>query len=92
MKIIEQYNDFEIEIIEIISAKYIGDYAVRIFFNDGSNKLVDFKHFLETSLHPSIHKYLNEEKFKQFEIIDGNLNWNNYDMIFPVYDLYNDKI
>ncbi|NVO02893.1 MAG: DUF2442 domain-containing protein [Bacteroidetes bacterium] len=92
MIIVKEYNDFQIDLIEIKSAKYIGDYAIRILFNDGLNRLVDFKSFLELSRHPSIHKYLDEDKFMQFEIIDGNLNWNNYDLIFPIADLYEGKI
>jgi hypothetical protein len=31
---------------------------------------------------------LDESKFKQFLILDGNLNWNDYDLIFPIADLY----
>jgi len=50
--------------------------------------LVDFKPFLELSLHPSIKKYLEGKRFKEFKIVDGNLNWNDYDLIFPVEDLY----
>ena len=92
MRIIEEYNDFQIELIEIKTAKYIGDFAIRLFFSDGLNRLVDFKPFLENSLHPSIRKYLDEDRFKQFQIIDGNLNWNNYDLIFPVNDLYQGKL
>ncbi len=92
MKIVEEYNRDYSDLIEIKSAEYIGDYAIRIIFNDGINRLVDFKAFLETSYHPSIRKYLDENKFKEFEIIDGNLNWNDYDLIFPIYDLYQGKI
>jgi len=92
MRIIEEYGDFQIELIEIKTAKYIGDFAIRLFFSDGLNRLVDFKPFLESSLHPSIRKYLDEDRFKQFQIIEGNLNWNNYDLIFPVYDLYQGKL
>ena len=92
MRIIEEYGDFQIEMIEIKTAKYIGDFAIRLFFSDGLNRLVDFKPFLESSLHPSIRKYLDEDRFKQFQIIGGNLNWNNYDLIFPVYDLYQGKL
>ena len=92
MRIIEEYDDFQIELIEIKTAKYIGDFAIRLFFSDGLNRLVDFKPFLESSLHPSIRKYLDEDRFKQFQIIEGNLNWNNYDLIFPVYDLYRGKL
>jgi hypothetical protein len=92
MRIVEEYNNFQIDLIEIKSANYIGDFAIRLFFNDGINRLVDFKPFLEASLHPSIRKYLDEDKFKQYKIVDGNLNWNNYDLIFPLEDLLNGNI
>ena len=92
MRIIEDYGNFQIDLIEIKTAKYIGDFAIRLFFNDGNIRLVDFKPFLENSLHPSIRQYLDETKFKQFQIIDGNLNWNNYELIFPIDDLYQGKI
>ena len=88
MRVVEDYIDVQTDLIEIKSAIYIGDYAIRIFFNDGVCKLVDFKIFLETSTHPSIKKYLDETKFKEFIILDGNLNWNDYDLIFPIADLH----
>lgn len=92
MKITKEYNNISVDLIEIKSAKYIGDYAIRILFNDGRNHLVDFKSFLESSLHPAIRKYLDEQLFMNFNIIDGNLNWNNYDLIFPVEDLYEGRL
>jgi hypothetical protein len=92
VKITEEYIESIDDIIEIISAKYIGDYAIRIFFSNGINKLVDFKPFLESSLHQSIRKYLDEKKFKNYKIIDGNLNWNDYDLIFPIEDLLEGKL
>jgi len=36
--------------------------------------------------------YLDESKFKEYKIIDGNLNWNDYDMIFPIEDLYQGRV
>jgi hypothetical protein len=92
VKITEEYTHYNVDVTEIKSVRYIGDFAVRIFFSDGVNKLVDFKPFLESSLHPSIRKYLNESKFKEYQIIDGNLNWNDYDMIFPIEDLYQGRL
>jgi hypothetical protein len=92
MRIVEEYNDLQVDIIEIKSAKYIGDFAIRIFFNDGKHRLIDFKPFLESSLHPSIRKYLDEKKFMNFDLIDGNLNWNDYDLIFPIDNLYEGRI
>ena len=88
MRIVEENIDVPTELIEISSAVFIGDYAIRIIFSDGLSKLVDFKAFLESSAHPSIRKYLDETRFKQFILLDGNLNWNDYDLIFPIADLY----
>jgi len=92
VKITEEYTHSGVDLIEIKSSRYIGDFAIRIYFSDGVNKLVDFRPFLESSLHPSIRKYLDESKFKEYQIIDGNLNWNDYDMIFPIEDLYQGKV
>lgn len=78
--------------LKIDSAKYLSDYAIRIKFSDGKEKLVDFKTSLSKSLHPSINKYLDEQKFSNFSLTDGNLNWNDYEMIFPISDLYNGRI
>lgn len=70
----------------------MSDYAIRIKFSDGHEKLVDFKPFLIKSLHPSIKKYLDENLFSNFSLTNGNLNWNDYDLIFPISDLYSGKI
>lgn len=92
MKIVVDYNMDEVQIIRIDSARYLGDFAVRLQFNDGTDRLVDFKPFLIKSLHPSIKKYLDETYFSNFQIVDGNLNWNDYDLIFSIWDLYQGKI
>ena len=94
MRIIVDYKDSEsgFNQLKIDSAKYLSDYAIRIRFSDGKERLVDFKPFLSKSLHPSIKKYLDENKFSNFSLTDGNLNWNDYDLIFPLSDLYNGQI
>ena len=92
MKIIVDYNQDELQTVSIKNAKYLGDFVIRIKFNDGVEKLVDFKTFLKGARHPSIKKYCNEKLFSNYLIVDGNLNWNDYDMIFPIGDLYKGKI
>lgn len=94
MKIIIDYKESESGFykLKIDSAKYLSDYTIQIKFNDGNERLVDFKPFLSKSLHPSIKKYLDEKKFSNFSLTDGNLNWNDYDLIFPISDLYNGQI
>ena len=94
MRIIVDYKDSESTFnqLKIDSAKYLSDYAIRLKFSDGNERLVDFKPFLSKSLHPSIKKYLDEKKFSEFSLTDGNLNWNDYDLIFPLSDLYNGQV
>ena len=94
MRIVIDYKDQEssLDQLKIESAKYLSDYVIRLKFKDGSDKLVDFNPFLFKSLHPSIQKYLDEEKFSNFSITDGNLIWNDHDLIFPIWDLYNGNI
>lgn len=94
MKIIEQYEDLDSksESINVSDAKYIGDFAIRLTFNDGHKQLVDFKPFLEQALNPTIKRYLDEEHFKEFKIVDGNLDWNDFELCFPISDLYENNI
>ena len=93
MKITTEYTDTTLsDVIEIKSATYINNFVIRIDFNDMISQFVDFKPFLNNSLHPSIRQYLDEDKFQQFVITDGNLNWNDYELIFPLIELYNGQI
>jgi hypothetical protein len=90
MKITVSYNqDSDPKIIAIKSAKYLGEYTLHIVFDDDTEKFIDFKSFLDKSQNPLIKKYLDQKLFSSYQIIDGNLNWNDYDLIFPVWDLYN---
>jgi hypothetical protein len=92
MKISVDYNKEETKSLKIEKANYIGDFTIRIKFNDGTEELVDFKPFLTKSVHPSIRRYLDEQLFSNFKIVDGNLNWNDYEMIFPIWDLYKGRV
>jgi hypothetical protein len=76
------------KVLQVIRAKYLKDYVVRVVFNDGTEKAVDFKSFLQKTTHPEIAKYRKENLFKKFRIESGNINWNDYDLIFPISDLY----
>lgn len=92
MKITEKYKKYSLKEFTIQTAHYIGDFAIRLIFDDGHQKLVDFKPFLEQAQHPGIRKYLNETQFKQFQIKNGNLDWNDFDLCFPISDLYYNTI
>ena len=53
---------------------------------------IDFGRFLNNSLNPLIRKYLDKNMFKQFTIEHGDLFWNEYDLCFPIAELYDGKI
>lgn len=92
MRLHEYYQSYEVGVISIKSAIYLEDYSIKITFNDGVENIIDFKPFLNQSMHPSIKKYLKKESFLNFQIVNGNLNWNDYDLIFPISQLYDGTI
>lgn len=93
MKIVEEPNEiYDIEVINVISAQYIDNYSIKIQFDNKFEQTVDFTSFLNNSHHPTIKKYRDKNLFQEFKIVNGNLNWNDYDMIFPIHELYSGKI
>jgi hypothetical protein len=92
MKIVVEYDQNIEKKIELKEAEFNGYYKIKLIFSDGTEQLVDFGTFLEKSQHPSIRKYLELNRFKSFKVVNGNLNWNDYDLIFPIADLYEGKI
>lgn len=80
------------ENLSITQASYINDYKIELTFNDGKIQVVDFGPFLKNSKHPEIKKYLELEKFKGFQIVDGDLDWDDFELTFPIWDLYTDNI
>jgi len=79
-------------ILSIKSAEYAGDYKVKLLFKNGVERLIDFAGFLGKSKNPQIRKYLNTNTFKSFAVDNGDLQWNDYDLCFPLADLYEGKI
>ncbi len=39
-------------------------------------------------MHPDIRKYQNKKLFKHFKVEHGDVEWNDYELVFPIYDLY----
>jgi hypothetical protein len=92
MRIIDETGKSKGPYITVVDAKYIEDYRILVTFNDGIARLVDFGGFLRTARHPDIRKYLDIEEFKKFEIVYGQLEWPNLDLVFPIIELYRGKI
>ena len=76
----------------VTQAEYAGGYKISLSFTDGATVTVDFERFLKSSLNPHIQKYLELCNFKQFSIQDGDLQWNDYDLCFPVADIYENNV
>jgi hypothetical protein len=85
-------NEVADQTISINVAQYVDGYKLQLLFNDGTKRLVDFEPFLSKSKHPDVRKYLNLNNFKSFSIVDGDLDWNDFELCFPIYDLYKGEI
>lgn len=90
MRIVDLTTDVQ-ETLEIVQAKYVRCYRLELTFSDGTVRSVDFEPFLRSSAHMEIAKYLDMKNFMAFGIVNGNLDWNDYDLCFPISDLYEGK-
>lgn len=79
-------------IIDIVNVKHAGDYRLEISFSDGIRRIIDLESFLRRSSHPDIRKYLDQELFRRFTIENGDLMWGDYELCFPIADLYDGTI
>ena len=78
--------------LEVTDAKYVSGHRIRLTFNDGTVREVDFGPFLAKARNPDTTDYRDLEKFKTFRIEDGDLVWGDFQMIFPIVDLYRGTI
>ena len=78
--------------INIVSASQAGEYRIRLVFDDNKVQEVDFHPFLVHSHHPDIRAYLTPERFLTFRVDHGDLVWGDYELCFPIIDLYRNTI
>ena len=79
-------------VIEILFAKYLGEYQIELTFSDKIKRIIDFKSFIENSLNPMTAQFKDKKKFASFKIEFGDLVWGNFEMCFPIWDLHEGKI
>lgn len=79
-------------ILNIVAAEQVGDFRIRLQFNDGAEQTIDFKPFLTHALHPDIRAWLDPARFAIFRIEYGELIWGDFDLCFPMIDLYRNQI
>jgi hypothetical protein len=78
--------------INVVTAEQTGAYRLRLVFDDKTVQDVDFEPFLKHSHHPDLRAYLEPERFASFKVQYGELVWGDYDLCFPVMDLYHNTI
>jgi hypothetical protein len=78
--------------LEIAEAEYVSGYSIRLSFNDGAQRVMDFEPFLRHAMNPDIAKYRQLGNFKKFHLHHGDLMWGDFEMIFPTADLYRGEI
>ncbi len=78
--------------LSIEKAKYIDEYKIFLSFDDGKQNVLDFGDFITKSQHPDVRKYQDKKLFRSFDIKHGELMWDDFDMVFPVSDLYHGKL
>jgi hypothetical protein len=78
--------------LEVTEAKYVSGYKLLLTFNDGAVRVVDFGPFLAKARNPDTTDYRDLKNFIGFHIQDGDLMWGDYQMIFPIMDLYRGNI
>ncbi|MCX6251089.1 MAG: DUF2442 domain-containing protein [Bacteroidetes bacterium] len=75
-------------VISIEKAEYLKDYLIQFTFSDGIIRIIDFSSFLKKARNPMTRKYLDKNLFADFSIEYGDIIWNNYELCFPIWDLY----
>jgi hypothetical protein len=80
------------KILAIAKAQYLKAYRIRLTFSDETVKVIDFKEFLKSAKNPMTRKYLDLKKFKNFRVEYGDLVWGDYELCFPIWDLYSGEI
>jgi hypothetical protein len=66
---------------------------VRLCFSDNTEKIIDIGNFIATHPHPQYNKYKEWKNFKKATIENGNVVWGkNWDLMFPIEQLYNGVI
>ena len=77
----------------ITDATDMGNLTVCLTFNDNTVQKVDVGEFIRRHPHPQYNKYLDAKKFRRFNIENGNIVWGkNWDLVFPVEQLYEGRI
>lgn len=79
-------------VVFVERAEHTGDFTLRLSFSDGTQRIVDFAPFLCQSRNPLIQAYLDPSAFARYTVKDGDLIWGDYELCFPIADLYEGRL
>ena len=79
-------------VIFVQKAEYVGDFNLRLTFSDATHRVINFAPFLRGSRNPLIQAYLDPAAFSRFTVKDGDLIWDDYELCFPIADLYEGRV
>ena len=74
--------------IKMTAVRYLKNYQIEFEFDDQTKKIIDFEGFLKQAKNPMLKKYLDLTVFKNFTLRDGDIDWNDYELCFPIADIY----
>ena len=80
------------EYVGIEQADYVDGYKIHLRFSNGFERMFDFEPFLTQSPNRLIRRYLDMQEFRGFYLEHGDLVWDDYNLCFPIADLYRGQL
>ncbi len=74
--------------VNIVQVEPAGGYRLWLSFSDNHKTLVDLAPVLECSMNTQTRQFLDTERFLSFRLEWGNIVWGDYEMCFPIEELY----
>jgi hypothetical protein len=68
------------QLIKVITAEYVKAHQIKVSFNDGTQKTVDFSNWLHGEVFKPLH---SKRQFKRFFVAGGTVCWPNGADIAP---------
>jgi hypothetical protein len=78
--------------IAVTQAEYLEKYKIRFTFSDETERTIDFSGFLNRANNPMTRQFLDKDLFSAFNIEFGDVVWNDYELCFPILDLYEGNV
>jgi len=71
-------------ILHVTKADYITEFKIKVLFNDGLEKIIDLKNYINSKKHPFFQPLKQVNEFKKFHV-NKTLVWDNGADIAPEY-------